>query len=188
VPVRKVLFILGQLSDSDSEWLAKAGQLVRIPAGAELIREGAPVDSMYLLIDGELKVHMKKLGDIAQLGAGEIVGELSLVDSRAASASVIALRPCAVLKVDKARLLEKIELDEGFGVRFYRAISIFLADRMRSTIEKMGYGSAAGPARLGEEAQAEGEIDIDVLDRVHLAGARFERIFKSMLDGAPAAP
>ena len=38
--MRKVLFILGQLSDADSEWLATAGQLVRIAANAELIREG----------------------------------------------------------------------------------------------------------------------------------------------------
>lgn len=183
--MRKVLFILGQLSDADSEWLAKAGQLVRIPEGRELIREGEPVSSMYLLVDGTLRVHMKKLGEIAQLEAGEIVGELSLVDSRPASASVTAVRPSAVLKVDKARLLEKIELDQGFGLRFYRAISTFLADRMRSTIEKMGYDSTAPGVSFEREGDSQGEIDIDVLDNVHLAGARFERIFKSLLDATP---
>lgn len=180
--MRKVLFILGQLSDADSEWLAKAGQLVRIPQGTELIHEGQPVASMYLLVDGTMRVHMKKLGEIALLEAGEIVGELSLVDSRPASASVTATRASAVLKVDKARLLEKIELDEGFGLRFYRAISTFLADRMRSTIEKMGYDSTQPGVSFERDGDSQGEIDIDVLDRVHLAGARFDRIFRSLLD------
>lgn len=183
--MRKVLFILGQLSDSDAEWLAKAGQLIRVKEGAEVIREGDTISSMYLLVDGTLKVHMKKLGEIASLEAGEIVGEMSLVDSRPASASVTATRPSAVLKVDKARLLEKIDLDQGFGLRFYKAISTFLADRMRSTIEKMGYDSTDTRVSFEREGDTQGEIDVDVLDNVHLAGARFDRIFKSLLDSAP---
>jgi hypothetical protein len=98
---------------------------------------------------------------------------------------VSAVRPSAVLKIDKARLLEKIELDQGFGLRFYKAISTFLADRMRSTIEKMGYDSTQPGVSFAKDGDSQGEIDIDVLDRVHLAGARFDRIFKSLLESGP---
>lgn len=184
--MRKVLYILSQLTDSDAEWLAKAGELVRVQAGTELIAEGAPLDSVFILIDGGLRVSMRKMGDVAELGAGEIVGELSLVDSRPASASVTAIRPSAVLKLSKARLVDKMEHDLGFGMRFYKAISGFLSDRMRATIERMGYGADAGRVSLAADTHSEDEIDADLLDNVHLAGARFERLFKSLLDSAIA--
>jgi CRP-like cAMP-binding protein len=183
--VRKVLYVLGQLSDSDSEWLARAGELLRVEAGTELIAEGARVDAMYVLVEGELAVRIRGLGEIARLQAGEIAGELSLVDSRPASATVAALRPSAVLRVERSRLLEKIELDAHFGLRFYRAISTFLADRMRSTVERMGY-DAGGSPRLGEEEYGTGEMDEGTLDTVHLAGARFDRIFRALTRGPSA--
>ena len=41
--MRKVLFIFGELSDSDVDWLAKAGEKVNIPAGTVLIPVGARV-------------------------------------------------------------------------------------------------------------------------------------------------
>lgn len=185
--MRKVLYILGQLSDADAEWLTRAGTLVRINAGAELIAEGGQVDSMYILIEGSLQVHMSKLGKLAVLAPGEIVGELSLVDSRPASASVVAVVPSALLKISKVRLIEKTETDIGFGLRLYKAISVFLADRMRSTIERMGYGVDASSGGLSQEAHMEGEMDEAVLDQVFLAGARFDRIFKSLLNSAASS-
>lgn len=183
--MRKVLYVLGQLSDADSEWLARAGEMRRVDAGAELITEGARVDAMYVLIEGELAVSIRKLGEIARLQAGEIAGELSLVDSRPASATVAALRPSAVLRVERSRLLEKIELDAPFGLRFYRAISTFLADRMRSTVERMGF-EAGESVRLAQEEYGAGEMDEGTLDTVHLAGARFDRIFRALVRGPSA--
>lgn len=160
---------------------------MRINAGVELIAEGSPVDSMFILIEGSLQVQTSKLGKLALLSPGEIVGELSLVDSRPASASVVSAVSCALLKISQARLIEKTETDIGFGLRLYKAISVFLADRMRSTIERMGYGVDASSGGLSEEAHMEGEIDEAVLDQVFLAGARFDRIFKSLLNSAASS-
>ena len=38
--MRKVLYILGQLSDSDVDWLARSGKRVKHAKGAELIKFG----------------------------------------------------------------------------------------------------------------------------------------------------
>jgi hypothetical protein len=61
-------------------------------------------------------------------------------------------------------------------MRFYKAISIFLADRLRETTQRLGYGPPAG----APGAMAPGELDERVLDGVSLAGARFERILREM--------
>lgn len=181
--MKRVLYILGHLTDDDAEWLTAVGQLRRIPAGTELIREGTAVTGIFIVIDGWLRVTIAGVGELARIGTGEIVGELSLVDSRPASATVTASSSVALLEVPKQALQARIAADTGFASRMYRAIAVFLADRMRSTIRRMGYGSQGAPVSLAEDEESDGEIDIDLLEKVHQAGARFDRIFRSLLTG-----
>ena len=84
--MRKALYILGILDDSDASWLATTGKARSIRAGAVIIEQGVPVDSVFILIDGQLQVYSGNV-EIARLLAGEIVGEISFVDSRPPSAS-----------------------------------------------------------------------------------------------------
>lgn len=178
--MKRVLYILGQLTDEDAEWLAAAGTVRALARGETLIREGAALTSMFILIDGALAVTLSGVGELAQLGAGEIVGELSLVDSRPASATVTARDDAVVLEIPRADLQRRMDGDPAFAARLYRAIAVFLADRMRATIRRMGYGGDAR-APLAEDQEADGEIDLDLLETVHQAGARFDRIFRGLL-------
>src|SRR5208337_1587497 len=52
-----------------------------------IAHQGVPVDSVFIVIDGQLQVYSGN-AEIAKLLAGEIVGEISFVDSRPPSASV----------------------------------------------------------------------------------------------------
>jgi len=175
-PLRKVLYILGQLSDSDVDWLARAGQRIKAGKATQLITFGVTLSHVYIVLDGELSVQTNKGFELAKVSSGEILGEMSLVDSRPPSASGVVLQDAVVLALDKAVLQAKLDLDTGFSSRFYRAISIFLSERMRSTVGRMGYGDP------GDEAPTDtDELDENVLDNVHLAGARFERLLKKLM-------
>ena len=176
--MRKVLFILGQLNDSDVEWLANSGERRNIAAGTELVHEGADLDTVYLILDGQMSVWAGDTVRLAGVSSGDIIGEMSLVDSSKTSASVRADTASVVLAIAKARLKERLNTDVGFAARFYKALALFLADRMRNTIKRMGYGKLEdGPPR--DDADLD-ELDVEVLDNVHLAGARFERILKKL--------
>jgi len=72
-------------------------------------------------------------------------------------------------------LREKLATDAPFAGRFYRALCIFLADRMRSATRRLGYGDA-----VADEVAARGELNENVMDTVHLAGARFDRMLKRL--------
>ena len=85
--MRKVLYIFGLLTDGDIEWMAKNGTCRRLSDGELLIEEGGTSDSLILLLEGELQVTAKGYGAIARMGVGEIVGEVSLVDSAPPSAT-----------------------------------------------------------------------------------------------------
>lgn len=175
--MRKVLFILGQLSDADAVWLAIVGKRQKISAGTELIRQGTRIDTIYIVLDGAMTVLTASGVKLAEVGSGDILGEMSLVDSGLTAASVRADQPCVVLSVPKQVLQDKLNADPHFAARFYRALALFLADRMRNTIRRMGYGKEEPGQQSPTDAD---ELDDDVLDHVHLAGARFERMLKQL--------
>lgn len=170
--MRKVLYILGQLTDQDAEWLARAGERRSVPHGHALITEGEPVPALFVLLDGELDVVVKGIGQVAHLLPGEVVGEMSFIDKAPPSASVVAKGEAKVLAVSKAAIEAHIESDPAFGMRFYRALATFLSDRLRGTVKRLGYGNGEGT--LKEETAD--ELDDSVLDGVSLAGERFNRM------------
>ena len=89
--MRKVLYLLGHLSDSDLEWMITRGSKRRVPAGTVLIQEGHGIDTLYVLLDGALEVTGPQIGDKPlRLKSGEVVGEVSLLDSRPPTATVTA--------------------------------------------------------------------------------------------------
>lgn len=184
--MRKVLFILSELADEDLDWMVQNGTRQACPAGTVLIREGHPVKDVFVLLDGQLSVTLAALDgkEVARLHSGEVLGELSFLDSRPPSASVTAAEPTTVLSISRSSLTQKLEQDLGFAARFYRALGVFLASRLRKTQQRLGYGK---DDLLDDEVQHEDELDPEVLDQVALAGARFDWMMKR-LRSAPAAP
>jgi CRP/FNR family cyclic AMP-dependent transcriptional regulator len=172
--VRKVLFIFSVLGDGDVEWLAKTGQRVHVDPGTVLIPVGARVDYLYFVLEGRLAIKTKAGDVIALLESGEIVGEMSLVDPAATTVSVEAVADSTLLRIADSVVREKLASDLAFASRFYRALCVFMADRLRQTTQRMGYGAAT------EDAHAKDELNEDLLDTVHLAGARFDRMLKRL--------
>lgn len=168
--MRKALYFLGILNDSDIDWLVAAGSRREVGAGINLIDEGRPIDSVFLVIDGAFSVHSAALGgkQIAQLMSGEVMGEMSFVDSALPSATVKALERSFVLSIPRRRLNAKLAEDNGFAARFYRALSMFLADRLRNTVASF----ATGARQLREEE----ELQDESMDNIAMAGARFDWI------------
>ena len=178
--MRKVLLFLGILDDSDVEWMIGVGSRREIAVGDALVQEGQQLDSVFLVIDGALSVRTRALGrEVARLLSGEVVGEMSFVDSRPPSASVIAAEPSTVLAVPRSLLSERLEEDQSFAARFYRALAMFLADRLRTTVGQMGYG------KEDSVKPPEDELDSEVLDNLALAGNRFDEL-QRRLRGAGA--
>jgi bacteriocin-type transport-associated protein len=183
--MRKVLYILGLLKDEDIDWLVAVGQTDSVTAGEALIREGEAFDSVYILLEGTLRVSIVEQQDkeLARLGPGEMVGEISMLDSRPPSATVTAATDVQVLRVPRTDLVAKLKTDKAFSARFYRAIGVFLAQRLRNTVARLGYGDARD---LDEDVENSDDIDPELLDTISLAGKRFEEIL-NRLKGGPTA-
>jgi len=179
--MRKVLYILGQLTDREVEWLAANGTRRTIPKGQAIITMGKPLASLFFLLSGELSVTVDGIGEIALLKSGEIVGEMSLIDASPPLATVTAVSESKVLDISKRKLNEKMSKDLEFAAHFYRAIATFLSDRLRNTVKRLGYGEAVA---MDDEALQPGELDENILDNVFLAGGRFDRMLKTLMGDA----
>jgi len=167
--MRKVLYILGKLRDSDLQWLLEAGATQPLSAGAVLIHEGQPIDSLFIVVEGELSVE-KAGAELARLDVGEVVGEMSFLDSRPPTATVTALDDALVFVVPQTRLRNKLRSDAEFAARFYHALCLFLADRLDRTDTMIGKGRRIAPQSKPERG---GELSQDAMDSVFLAGTRF---------------
>jgi CRP-like cAMP-binding protein len=175
--MRKALFILGQLSDSDVEWLAQHGQRRRLGDGEVIVSEGQVLDALFITLDGQLRVTLGDGQEVARLGVGEVVGEIAFVDSSPPSATVTAIGGAVVLSLPKSAIQWRLTGDPAFAARFYRALAIFLADRLRATTRRLGYSSVGD---LDNDAMLEDELDMGVLDTVSEAGDRFTRLLQRL--------
>lgn len=178
--MRKVFFLLGQVSDEDIEWMLSVGRKETIGRGRILIREGEDLDAVYIVLDGTFAVSAAAAGDreINRLASGEIVGEMSFVDARPPSATVTAVEESHVFAIPRAELAQRLEADTGFAARFYRALTLFLSDRLRSSVALLGYGDERD---IGSSIESEEELNPSILDNVHLAGSRFDGMLKRLM-------
>ena len=76
--------------------------------GTTIMAAGGPIDSLYIVISGRLKVMMSdsegKEVILSILGSGEFFGEMGLIDDSPRSATVIAIEPCELLAVTKREI------------------------------------------------------------------------------------
>jgi CRP/FNR family transcriptional regulator, cyclic AMP receptor protein len=173
--MRKVLYLMGIMDDRDVEWLGKNGTAKYVSSGAVLIREGSAIEDVFVVLDGKLSVLVKAMGDweVATLLAGEIVGEISFVDFRPPSATVVAAQDSHLLVLPRPVLSSKLNTDPAFAARFYKAVATLLADRLRKTTSHLGYG------KWTEETDPD-ELDEPLMDGASRGATRFDRLLKQL--------
>lgn len=83
-------------SDDEIAQVVNAATYHTVPEGWAIIAESTPGDKAYLLLSGTVSVR-RHGEEIAKASAGDIVGEMALVDHKLRSATVIAETPLEVL-------------------------------------------------------------------------------------------
>jgi CRP-like cAMP-binding protein len=180
--MRKILYLMGTMSDSDVEWLAAHGQTRFVPRNTTVIQQGQAIEALSILLEGKLSVRRSDLNrDVASLYPGEVLGEISFVDGRPPSASVVSVQDSHLLVVPREVLTTKLDRDDAFAARFYRGLAVFLADRLRTTTAHLGYGTA----NLEQEREGEA-LDEGSFEEISLGARRFDEMLRRlrMADGS----
>jgi len=148
--------ILQPVSPEALSHLAERGQRRHFVAGQALMRQGEPSQSMHVIAGGKVRVErshrdIKEPVVLAHLGAGEIVGEMGVLDEAPRSATVVAVNEVETMELDAAGL-------SGAMLRYPEIASALLhvvTKRMRSTDalldELISRGHEPGPNGTSNE-------------------------------------
>ncbi len=89
------------LSRRELELISRNCREREYPAGAVLLQQGETGVGLYVIVSGSVRVTQQHEGsgarELATLGRGDVLGEMSLLDDLPRSATVTAVEPTRVL-------------------------------------------------------------------------------------------
>jgi CRP/FNR family transcriptional regulator, cyclic AMP receptor protein len=125
--MRKVPLFKG-MTTSALETIADRASETTFGDGDTVTREGEPGDTFYIVTDGRLRV--SKEGTLLRdLGPGDFLGEIALVDGGRRTATVTADGRVEALVIRRADFLEMVEWDSAVRLGILTA----LTERIRKT-------------------------------------------------------
>lgn len=103
------------------------GELGRLYADSEVIfSEGDKGDAMYVIQSGKVKITKRTASKeilIAEIGSGEMLGEMALFDKLPRSATAVAVGEARILRVDKKKLFASISRDPTLVFKILESMS-----------------------------------------------------------------
>jgi len=92
------------MTPAQLDWVARNTHRRSFEAGRNVMTIEQPGEAVFVIIDGSVKIHIEQ-GErdviLAILGEGDLLGEMSLIDSVGRSASAVTLENSTVLWMDK---------------------------------------------------------------------------------------
>ncbi len=111
---------------------AEIGNEVSIHTGETLFQKGESGESMYIILDGHIRVHD---GDLLlnTLSAGHVIGEIASLGSLERTASITAEDDTTLLEINCKKLFDTLSDEEGFT----KSIVSMLCAREKSMAHKV---------------------------------------------------
>lgn len=109
-------------SDADLRRIAEAGSLITVPKDWSLMWERTPADKAYVVLAGDLDVRRDNQV-VGRLTAGDVVGEVAIVERRLRTATVVATTPLEVLHFTREAVETLYAEVPAFRAALDRAVS-----------------------------------------------------------------
>ncbi|MCA9539215.1 MAG: cyclic nucleotide-binding domain-containing protein [Myxococcales bacterium] len=128
--------LFSTLTGDELNELLRAIQPAQFAAGRTIFREGDPADAAYVIESGRVEILTGRGVDevrVAELGPGDVLGELALLDGARRSAGARAVDQVSTFRIDKNEFdfLRRNLRPAAFKV--IRSITGTLCDRLRET-------------------------------------------------------
>jgi hypothetical protein len=143
--------ILASMTDEQLERFAQFMEVEKVPQWAVIVKQGDHGDSMYFILEGELRVRINVMGKetiLATLNVGEFFGDISLFDQGPRSADVVANTDSLLVKISAAAFDQLSREAPETATPFLRAMGRTLTARIRADNKRYGdsvkFGAASG--------------------------------------------
>jgi CRP-like cAMP-binding protein len=122
--------------------VARLLEPVALPAGASLFQQGERGDSLYIVAQGRLRIHLGAQ-TVQEHGPGAVIGEMALIDVAPRMASATALSQALLLRLDHEPFFALLE-EHG---EVARGVLAQIAGRLRVVVREL---AATRSAQLRE--------------------------------------
>jgi CRP-like cAMP-binding protein len=122
--------LLVSLEPAQLARIAQAGAIESYHAGEPIVADGSLGDALFLILSGQTAVH-RGSQTFATLAAGDLFGEMSLVEPVARSASVTAMSATFVFRLPHDALRALIAEDAQVASLLLVRIVKILSERLR---------------------------------------------------------
>lgn len=113
------LSALELFADFDSERLERLvdrGEICQVDSNVVLFHEGDEGDILYLILDGHVSVVTRQDPDkVYTLGAGDVIGEIALLDGLPRTATVKTNVACQLFRLSRENLEAFLEVEPAFA-------------------------------------------------------------------------
>ena len=158
---RKVVSAVPLLRPLDNDELSEIigiSRLIKVRQGVTVIKEGEQGSSVYIIVGGRARVVKKlpkgKTKILAELGPGEVFGEMALIDASPRSASVVTLAESVLYEMDLDEFNKLRREYHSSAFKVLRQMAPVMCRRLRQlneTTKEMLKASA--PANIQEAAE-----------------------------------
>lgn len=132
---------LALLNDAQLASFLNYVDLVQVPHSGTVIIEGQPGDSMYLILQGQLRVYSQKRSGEAiflrLLEAGDAFGEIALLNHAVRSASVEAARESYLVKISSDALGRLMAEQPSVAAHFLFHLARSLGTQLTTLTKKL---------------------------------------------------
>jgi CRP/FNR family cyclic AMP-dependent transcriptional regulator len=129
--------IFSDLAPDALDQLCRYAQPTSLKRGATLFAKGDPGHSLYAVISGTVKISVSspdgRNAILNLIGAGEVFGEMSVLDGRVRSADAIANTNCEILVIDRRDFLPFVHSQPALAMKFIE----LLCARLRWTSDQV---------------------------------------------------
>jgi len=128
--------------------IAQATTEESYPYGTRIFQYGDPGDKLYIILEGKVRIFREVGGmgeeALAVLAAGEVFGEMSLLDESPRSAGALAHEKCRLLVITKDAFDDLLFLHKDLAYEVLWSCVRMLASRLRETNDKLTFLSTTG--------------------------------------------
>lgn len=135
-----------ELSEEERQQMSAFGEFTVCEAGDNVINEGEPQDSLYLVVSGTVHVQMQSGGQpilLNKLRTGDTIGEMNIFDPAQASATVTAHEFSVLWGISRNRFEEFMANHPVTGNKVLLGIATLLSKRLRKTNERVSVAQNA---------------------------------------------